>query len=222
VPEEPLAWPAGARAVYFTGRSRGVEAIWKLEVDPDTRTVVGGPHRMTTTTEDAAGVTIARATGDIAFSVASRTPRVSWFPLDSTGRHTTGPAETVASSTTESNYPTVTTDGRRLVFNVLRKGGVGGWDLRLRDVSEPAEWSVDGRVLDYVSDRGGLLNVWGVAFDPDSGRVGAAFQVTAIDGLERDQFPDDLAGFELGLTRNRLVIPTLRPTSGIWLLHRER
>jgi Tol biopolymer transport system component len=400
VQQDPLVG-VGARALYFTGSSRGLRAIWKLDLDPDTRTIVGGPHRMTTTTENATGVTIARVTGDIAFNVASRTPRVSWFPLDPQG-HTTGPAETLSSSTTESNYPTVTADGRRLVFNVLRTGGPGGWDLRLRDVSEPADrilrvndtarregrstpeispdgrqvvfryrppdslgpgryggldgpqrlrlidletdqetdltgiadgvilpngwspdgryvvasfrqrrlrpevkmamaigllplaaapdaegrmkivtssgdnlwepalspngrwmafrvegdprqiailgssdghwnepqdesrwrflesdgarrdkprWSVDGRVLFYVSDRGGVLNVWGVPYDPESGRVGAAFQVTSFDGL-KEELPAELSWFELALARDRLVIPLVRPTSSIWLLHR--
>jgi dipeptidyl aminopeptidase/acylaminoacyl peptidase len=400
VQAEPLVVTADARALCFAGRSSGVMAIWKLDLDPDTRTVVAGPHRMTTTTEDARGITIARGTGDIAFTVGSRTPQVSGFPLDRTGRHITGPAETLSSSTMESNYPTVTPDGRRLVFNVNRTGR--DQDLRLRDVSEQADrilrvnvnargearttpqlspdgqrvafryippdslgpgrsggntgpqqlrwidiktdlesnltgiadgvilpngwspdgqylvatfdqkwlrpevkmgmaigllpleaapdaerkmkivttsgdnlwqpalspngrrmafrvqgdprqiaivesrdgqwnqpqdqsrwqflksdgaqkdkprWSIDGRVLYYVSDRGGLVNVWGVPFERNSGNVGAPFQVTSFDGL-KGEVPTDLGNFELALARDRLVIPTIRATSVIWLLQR--
>ena len=35
---EPLAWAPDARAVYFAGQSRGLRAIWKLDVNPETRT----------------------------------------------------------------------------------------------------------------------------------------------------------------------------------------
>ena len=64
---EPLAWTQDARAVYFTGRSQGLTAVWKLDVNPETRTVTGGPLRMTTSAEDSTGITIARTTGDIAY-----------------------------------------------------------------------------------------------------------------------------------------------------------
>jgi hypothetical protein len=37
-----------------------------------------------------------------------------------------------------------------------------------------------------------------------------------------EQLPPNISEFELALTRNRLVVPTLRPTGGIWLLHRAR
>jgi Tol biopolymer transport system component len=78
-------------------------------------------------------------------------------------------------------------------------------------------WSVDGRLLYYVSTRGGLLNVWGVDFDSRNGVFGRPFQLTPFNG-RGEQLPDRLAYFEIAVGRGRLVIPTLRPTGGIWVL----
>jgi hypothetical protein len=79
-------------------------------------------------------------------------------------------------------------------------------------------WSVDGRPLYYVSSRGGLLNVWAVDFDLLSGVFGKPFQMTAFDG-PGEQIPHRLSYFETAVGRGRLVIPTLRPSGGIWLLN---
>ena len=49
---EPLVWNPQARAIYFIGRSRGVASVWKLDVDPDTHSLTGGPHRVTTLADD--------------------------------------------------------------------------------------------------------------------------------------------------------------------------
>ena len=44
-------------------------------------------------------------------------------------------------------------------------------------------WSADGRLIYFVSQAGGLGNVWGVEFDPIAGRpVGRPFQLTNFAG----------------------------------------
>jgi serine/threonine protein kinase len=394
--DEPVVWAQDARALYFIGSSvQQLASLWKLDVNPDTRTVTGGPHKMTAMADDITGVSLARATGAMAFSVSTRVPQVRWYPLDASGRRITGPPVGLSSSATQSNYPDITPDGTRIVFNVVRPGGLQGWELRLRTVSEPGDrtlrvsdsargeartqphlspdgrhvvfrylppesptlpqqlrvldldtdkeseltrtttgvvlpsgwsadgqfvavtlhrrrlheeakgmaigllpvagapdaerqmkivtisdgdlwqasmspngrwiafrvgsgtdprqiavvgskdgrwdeaqdqrswrflesdgaaardkpcWSVDGRLLYYVSSRGGLLNVWAVDFDPLSGVFGKPFQVTAFDGLG-EQLPHRLGYFETAVGGGRLVIPTLRPSGGIWLLN---
>jgi Tol biopolymer transport system component len=78
-------------------------------------------------------------------------------------------------------------------------------------------WSPNGRLLYYVSDLGGLKNVWAVDFDPMDGVFGKPFQLTSFNG-PGDQIPDRLNEFEIAVGGGRLVMPTLRPTGGIWLL----
>jgi Tol biopolymer transport system component len=43
-------------------------------------------------------------------------------------------------------------------------------------------WSADGRIIYYVSRRGGIFNVWGIGFNPTTGTPSDAFQITHFDG----------------------------------------
>ena len=79
-------------------------------------------------------------------------------------------------------------------------------------------WSGDGRLLYFFSDRGGLFNVWAVAFDTTMGKpIGDPFPVTRFTGLG-EQAPLGIGGLELGVGRGRLAIPVVNPTGGIWML----
>ena len=62
------------------------------------------------------------------------------------------------------------------------------------------------------------MNVWAVDFDPVRGVFGKPFRVTTFDG-PGERLPDCLNSFETAVGRGRLVIPTLRPNGGIWLLN---
>jgi serine/threonine protein kinase/Tol biopolymer transport system component len=404
IPSRPLAWSSNARAVYFVGNSRGVAAVWKLDVDPDARTISGGPHRMTTTAEESTGVAIARTTDTIAFAARQGNPRIWWHRLDASGRRTIGPPEALTPAEALALDPDVTPDGRLLVFSLQRPGGSGGielsmqsladrvirtlrvndtargeargqphvspdgrhvvhryvapestgrgrgggafgpQDLRIVDLatfeesrltrtaagvvlpggwspdsrfvvarvarqripadaigtaigllplsaapdaearmkivttfegelyqpsmspdgrwlvfvttehgasriavvgsadglwSEPVaprgwlypdpdpsrqdkpRWSADGRMLYFVSARGGLLNVWAVEFNPVTGAIGAPFRVTDFDG-PGERMPTNMYSLEIGVARGGLAIPTLHPTGAIWLLHPAR
>jgi hypothetical protein len=79
-------------------------------------------------------------------------------------------------------------------------------------------WSGDGRLLYFFSDRGGLFNVWAVAFDTTMGRpIGDPFPVTRFTGVG-EQAPLGLESLELGVGGGRLAIPVVNPTGGIWML----
>jgi hypothetical protein len=98
------------------------------------------------------------------------------------------------------------------------------WQLVAGDDSAPKDkprWSVDGRLLYFTSARGGMLNVWAVAFDPASGPDGAPFKVTNFDG-PGEQIPPVITAIEIAVTPDALLIPTERPTGGIWLVHPRR
>ena len=97
----------------------------------------------------------------------------------------------------------------------------GSWHFLAGDgeaARDKPRWSVDGRLLYYASNVGGLMNVWAVEFDPVRGFVGKSFQVTHFDG-PGERLPDGLPSFEMAVGGGRLVIPTLHPTGFIWLLN---
>jgi Tol biopolymer transport system component len=403
VPTRPLVWSPDARTIYFVGVSREISAVWKLDVLPDERTVIGGPHRITTMSEGTSGVTIARTGGSIAFGALTGHARTWWYPLDASGR-INGQPEVMTPAEAQVFDPDVTPDARLLVYTLRRPGGVGGTELRARMLPDGADrilrvsktergesrsvphaspngrhvvyryvapesegtgrgggafgpqelrwldlttseespltrtapgtvlpggwspdsrfvvarverrriqkdavgmmigllplsaapaaeghmkvvtasdhglyqpsmssdgrwvvfasnrngisriavvgskdglwndpveerdwryidedmsrkdkprWSADGRHIYFTSERGGLLNVWAVDFNPDTGAVGTPFRVTEFDGPGA-QMPTNMYWLEIGVARGGLVVPTFRPTGAIWLLHPPR
>ena len=76
-------------------------------------------------------------------------------------------------------------------------------------------WSFDGRLVYFLSTRGGLANIWAVDVDPTTGgALGPPFVITSFNG-PGEQMP---SGTEIGAARGRLVLPTVNPTGGIWKL----
>jgi serine/threonine protein kinase len=74
------------------------------------------------------------------------------------------------------------------------------------------------KVLDFGSNRGGFLNVWGIRFDPTQGKpVGEPFRVTSFENPGR-MIPDDMYYVDLGIAANRLVLPIMEVSGSIWIL----
>jgi Tol biopolymer transport system component len=88
----------------------------------------------------------------------------------------------------------------------------GGDPIAITDdsaVDWSPEWAPDGRSLYFVSDRGGSMNLWRIAVDPESGRpAGAPEPVTTpapyISGLSRSA------------DGRRLVFSAVRRSSNVW------
>jgi WD40 repeat protein len=133
-----VAWDPNGRAFYFAGFSGGTAAIWRVDVDPRTRTLTGGPHRVAATADVGTSVAVARTSGALVFAAASSIPRVSWYPLDQSGLRISGPPESVTSRELPPADADVTPDGSRLIFTVRRPGGTTV-ELRTRLLAEPAE-----------------------------------------------------------------------------------
>ena len=76
-------------------------------------------------------------------------------------------------------------------------------------------WSPDGKTIYFSSNRTGFFNVWGIRFNPDTGKpVGEPFRVTNFEGLTQMYQSNG----HFAMSANRLVI-TLKDVSGnIWVL----
>ena len=82
-------------------------------------------------------------------------------------------------------------------------------DWKYIDTDQPVDkprWSADGRLIYFLSARGGLWNVWAVAFDPATGPKGPPMPVTRFDG-PGEQIPSQIGPLEISVARGRLVIP---------------
>ena len=79
-------------------------------------------------------------------------------------------------------------------------------------------WSGDGRMIFFLSDREGLLNLWARRFDPVAGRpIGEPFRVTSFDET-RKRLPARLQQIEIAVSNDRVFLPITESTGKIWIL----
>jgi len=79
-------------------------------------------------------------------------------------------------------------------------------------------WAPDGRKLYFLSSRGGVLNVWGIRYDPLNGKPeGEPFRITNFQGPSR-MFSPVITIAGIALSANRLFLPILENSGSIWVL----
>jgi Tol biopolymer transport system component/DNA-binding winged helix-turn-helix (wHTH) protein len=79
-------------------------------------------------------------------------------------------------------------------------------------------WSPDGRTLFFVSDREGILNVWGRHVDPASGAaLGVPFRVTEF-GTPDMMMATNRVRMIFALSQNQLYLPLEREKATLWTL----
>ena len=125
-------------------------------------------------------------------------------------------------------------DGKWITFNAqsLKSVGTsllgvvpaeGGKWIPLTDAKlwvDKPRWAPDGRTIYFISNRdGGFFDVWGLPFDPVSGRAaGEEFRVTHTESPGRTI--SAAAGSELGVSTTWLVVPIVESKGSVWLLDR--
>jgi Tol biopolymer transport system component/DNA-binding winged helix-turn-helix (wHTH) protein len=87
-----------------------------------------------------------------------------------------------------------------------------------RNWADKPRWSPDGRILYFLWSRGSFFNVWGIHFDPKSGRpVGKPFQVTSLNSPDL-MIPGYAGNVEISVSRKNLVTTLAQVSGGIWVL----
>jgi dipeptidyl aminopeptidase/acylaminoacyl peptidase len=112
-------------------------------------------------------------------------------------------------------------DSARGVSTVYVMPADGGPRTAITDgawYDDKPRWSRDGRTLLFISNRGGLLNLWGRRVDPESGMpAGELFRLTAFDDLRR-ALPASLSRMEIAVSGARIFLPLVESTSRLWIL----
>jgi Tol biopolymer transport system component/DNA-binding winged helix-turn-helix (wHTH) protein len=104
------------------------------------------------------------------------------------------------------------------IYVVPRSGGTWMQITEGTYWDDKPRWSPDGSILYFVSSRGGVFNVWGIRFDRAHGKpVGEPFRVTSFEGPRLMILPNT-GSMELGIARDRLVLPMVAGSGGIWML----
>jgi len=124
-------------------------------------------------------------------------------------------------------------NGRWIAFNAFRSERVGeastiyvmsaagGPWIRITDGKhwdDKPRWSPDGKIIYFLSERAGFLNVWGIRFDSARARpVSEPFPVITFSS-PRLMVAKSIAPVSISLTQDRLVVTVAQVSGSIWLL----
>jgi hypothetical protein len=110
-------------------------------------------------------------------------------------------------------------NGTESTIYVMSAAG-GSW-IRITEGKhwdDKPRWSPDGKIIYFLSERAGFLNVWGSHFDSARGRpVSEPFPVIAF-GNPRLMVAKRIAPAAISLTQDRLVVTVTQASGNIWVL----
>jgi eukaryotic-like serine/threonine-protein kinase len=155
-PVRPWSWIEGNRIVYSASLGGDSWNLWEVPIAPRTWVVSTEARRLTTGVDLQGHASIVRGT-QLVFSSLIQTVNVWGVPVHVDSGHVAGPARRVAATPTLQWWPSVSEDGRRLVFRSDRLATGGLW---IRDLE------TDTEVL-LVSSRGAI----GPVITADGSRV---------------------------------------------------
>lgn len=127
--------------------------------------------------------------------------------------------------------PHFSPDGRWIVFLALNTSTLeyrlyvtlasGGPRIQITDgkhLDDKPCWSPDGKMIYFVSGRGGVFNVWGIHFDPARGKPrGEPFPVTAFES-PGPMVARHIQEVELSLNQDKLALTMEERSGSVWLL----
>jgi Tol biopolymer transport system component len=164
-PVRPWTWIEGNRIVYSAALGGDSWDLWEVALTPDTWVASTEPRRLTTGTDLQGSASIVGTR--LVFSSLTQTINVWSLPLDAKEARVVGPARRVTATSALQWWPSVSEDGRRLVF----RGDKGGLWIRELDTDRevllvPSQHPVrgfitaDGSRVAYMvpwDEKGGLF-----------------------------------------------------------------
>ena len=123
-------------------------------------------------------------------------------------------------------------DGRWIVFEAVADAPklesalyvipvAGGAWTRITDGrhwDDKPRWSPDGRAIYFVSGSDGFFNVWGIRFNPATGKpVGQPFELSRFD-RPRLMIPHWIPPVGFSLTQDKFVLTMAQESGNIWVL----
>jgi len=115
-------------------------------------------------------------------------------------------------------YVGLTGPGRSAIHAVPLAGGTPIKITEGDTYDDRPRWSPDGRLVYFLSTRGGFLNLWAKRFDPVERRaVGEPFPVTQFDSPAR-MIPPRMVQLGVAMSSDRVILPIREASGNIWIL----
>ncbi len=134
---DPELWLSGGNTVVFSATTGDSTGLWKIAISPRTWQVAGAPRRLTV----GAGLytyASASADGRIVFASLARNPDIWSLPIDANGGKVTGEIQQLTNDASDDLSPSVSADGKRMVFESNRTGKRIVWTKDLTTGKERA------------------------------------------------------------------------------------
>ena len=115
-------------------------------------------------------------------------------------------------------YVGLTGPGRSAIHAVPLTGGA---PIKITDgdtYDDRPRWAPDGRLVYFLSTRGGFLNLWARRFDPVEQRaIAEPFPVTHFDSPAR-MIPPRMVQLGVAMSSDRVILPIREASGNIWIL----
>ncbi len=157
----PAAWMNGE--ILFSATTGDVSSLWSIALSSDGRTVTGLPRRLTAGVGTDAEPSVARGANDRTVYYANKDERANVYRLPLSGSPSADILERVTDAAASDLWPSVSADGRTLVFASNRSSDWGTWSRDLASGRETpltstggghAMVSSDGQRVSYSAARG--------------------------------------------------------------------
>ena len=166
----PQTWLREGNWLIFDARSQGgTRNLWRIRLSPEEGRLLGEPQKLTTGVGEQ-GASAAQD-GRIAFMNVSNNWDIWSLPLDANRAEVSGDPERIVSGLSTDRYPSVSADGRKLVYTSDRAGNNDIW-LRDLETNEDTQVTVGpgSEFRGVISPDGAKVEFRGV-ISPDGAKV---------------------------------------------------
>lgn len=190
--------PDGSLLVFSRGAFGGNKDLWQVSLDPQTGRTVGDQYLLRETTTDDIQCMFSPDGSQLAFAARQRERYLIAYDLDTATGGIVGSPDRLTFRTDLSLYPSLSPDGRKVVWTSQEEGqgAIHVMDLETRDEQKVTRDSAqqvrevfgtfapDGRQISFSTTRSGTYEIWRV---PTVKSVG--LQVTTTQHPYRDVGP---------------------------------
>ena len=212
VPQEPACWVPGTGQVLLSVGRDSLANLWRMSLSTRTWMAEGSAEQVTLGTSRTTGPAVANSTG-FAFASAIQRTNIWSLPIDTTKAEATGGIRQLTRDAAAQSVPSISLDGRRLMFaarnarEVLLKDLETGRETALTmPPAPPYRWlsiSPDGTRAAFTVPEDGKQPIYTVTVD-SAGRTGVPQKACADCGLAVSWSHDAKQVLCLTLTPSRI------------------